>query len=261
MTPPIRRGDGTTLAPQGIAEVRRGDGAVYFEGNPIPDSATFQWLYDDFASPWPDNIGNQNMSINGLTEDETAFGGSGAVSGDGSDDFGDSGTWGNWASNNLDNTFAIEVSLSISTTNRISVMGAVEGGSFSDIFFEIQVRGDLSGQPAIVRQDPNGTRQRVYFSTDVTDGGDYHIIWNFTGPEASDIDAYVNDSEITRDIDENGGQLTNDTDFPEAVYHFARNQSPSDTQHFGGVQRDITIYNDALTRSEVTSRFNNQPWT
>ena len=41
MTPPIRRGDGTPVAPQGIAQVRTGDGEVYFERNVIPDSETY----------------------------------------------------------------------------------------------------------------------------------------------------------------------------------------------------------------------------
>ena len=42
--PPIRKGDGTPVAPKGISQVRTGDGRILFDGVDIPDSV--EYLYD-----------------------------------------------------------------------------------------------------------------------------------------------------------------------------------------------------------------------
>lgn len=61
---PIRKGDGTGVAPKGIAEVRTGDGRVLF--NAIPDSVTHQYVFDEGSgSTINDNQGSVNGTLNG----------------------------------------------------------------------------------------------------------------------------------------------------------------------------------------------------
>jgi hypothetical protein len=83
MTPPIRRGDGTPVAPQGIAQVRRGDGEVYFERNVIPDSEDLYARYDarelsandgDDITTWPDETGNNRDLTAGTAPSYNASG-------------------------------------------------------------------------------------------------------------------------------------------------------------------------------------------
>jgi len=39
--PPIRKGDGTPVAPKGISQVRTGDGRIFFDGPAIPDEKVY----------------------------------------------------------------------------------------------------------------------------------------------------------------------------------------------------------------------------
>ena len=50
--PPIRKGDGTPVAPKGISQIRTGDGRILFGGVAIPDLVTdyeFESLSDNFS--------------------------------------------------------------------------------------------------------------------------------------------------------------------------------------------------------------------
>lgn len=85
--PPIRKGDGTGLAPKGFAEVRKGDGTVLWAASSggIPDSGDLQAAYDlsknNGSLPISDQSGNGhdlntgqfsgvNVSINGVQAGE-----------------------------------------------------------------------------------------------------------------------------------------------------------------------------------------------
>jgi len=48
--PPIRLGDGTTVAPKGFSEVRKGDGTILSSGNAIPDSVVSRPTDNNTAS-------------------------------------------------------------------------------------------------------------------------------------------------------------------------------------------------------------------
>lgn len=49
MSPPVRKGDGTGVVPQDIAEVRTGDGRVLFGGTTIPDNPVLLPESDDLT--------------------------------------------------------------------------------------------------------------------------------------------------------------------------------------------------------------------
>jgi len=67
--PLIRKGDGTTVAPKGIAEVRKGDGTVIYSSEPaIPDSGDHQWYIDEGSgTTLNDSVGSVSATINGAT--------------------------------------------------------------------------------------------------------------------------------------------------------------------------------------------------
>lgn len=99
MTPPIRKADGTGLAPNGFAEVRKGDGTVlYSAGSDIPDSVANNTvhLFDardlslsdgQSVSTWPDQVGSSDLSADGgPTFSAAGINGNPSVSYDGVDD-------------------------------------------------------------------------------------------------------------------------------------------------------------------------------
>jgi len=60
--PPIRKGDGTAVAPKGISQVRTGDGRILFDGPAIPDGGVSRWKFaegsgETVADDWNDNDG------------------------------------------------------------------------------------------------------------------------------------------------------------------------------------------------------------
>jgi len=63
--PPIRKGDGTAVAPKGISQVRTGDGRILFDGPALPDS-----VVDDFEQYTPG--GSTDLSDN-YSGDLSAF--------------------------------------------------------------------------------------------------------------------------------------------------------------------------------------------
>ena len=57
--PPIRKGDGTPVAPKGISQVRTGDGRILFDGPAIPDSVVTRPEDDDTV----DRSGESGLEI------------------------------------------------------------------------------------------------------------------------------------------------------------------------------------------------------
>lgn len=67
MSPPVRKGDGTGVVPNGVAEVRTGDGRVLF-GGAIPDGAVLQYrVEDDTDTTAIDSVNDNNGTLNGGT--------------------------------------------------------------------------------------------------------------------------------------------------------------------------------------------------
>ena len=67
---PIRKGDGTTVVPDGIGQVRTGDGRILFEGDAIPDSVVdnmdLYWQIDEGSgSDLEDSLGDVSATISG----------------------------------------------------------------------------------------------------------------------------------------------------------------------------------------------------
>ena len=67
--PPIRKGDGTPVAPKGISQVRTGDGRILFDGVAIPDSDIAQFedgsLHPSFTGDTSAYEVNSDQSISG----------------------------------------------------------------------------------------------------------------------------------------------------------------------------------------------------
>jgi len=182
--PPIRKGDGTAVAPKGISQVRTGDGRIFFDGPAIPDSVENQYPAEDFASPWPDQVGDADMSVTGLSK--TTLNGSDVVTADGQDDHGvadilDLGgqqTWG----------FAMTFATSVSGDDFPRIIGISDTSFDNSCQIVIRDTGVISFEWRI-----NNNRIRVTSSDAVNDGELKSIIINKNGDGADDIEVYVED--------------------------------------------------------------------
>ena len=117
--PPIRKGDGTGLAPKAFAEVRKGDGTVLYSASSggVPDATDLQTRYDlsveDGSMPISDQTGNGYDLGNGsYTGVGTTINGLQAGEYDGVDD----STWVTFSEVSQPTTIAMVVQLDATTS-------------------------------------------------------------------------------------------------------------------------------------------------
>ena len=169
---PIDMGDGTgTLGQGGLRNVSTFIGA-------IPDSVVYQWRTEDFADPWPSNIGNSEMSISGLTASGDL------VSGDGNDDHGLAS-----GPETLPTNETHGVAFTFGTTvSSVSFAWGMEDAD--NTRFQLRVQDD--GAIRITYDDgTNGLE--VATDTAFNDGTVRACVINKSGNAAADIDIYVGD--------------------------------------------------------------------
>jgi len=63
--PPIRKGDGTRVAPKGISQVRTGDGRIFFDGPAIPDSDLYYSIDEGSGDVISDDQGDNDATSDG----------------------------------------------------------------------------------------------------------------------------------------------------------------------------------------------------
>ena len=239
----------------------------------IPDSAIYQYVFDSFtASNWPDEISEPDKvdidSIDGLTEDSSAFGGAGGVSGDDGDS-GDSAPLTEFWPNAVTEEHAIGVSIETNDSN-----GAISGMRDDDLpstqIYEIAVGegqnfSGASGHPAIGMRDGNGDSTEVDTdSFSVDDGASYHIIFNVVF-DSDPVEIWINNDE--KDVNTQRDNFTNDPNLigtmNERWGFFGEFRSdPSDVVSTIDAEiREFIFYNDSLTADEIASEYNRQPFS
>ena len=150
----------------------------------IPDSVENQYPAEDFESPWPDQVGDADMSVTGLSK--TTLNGSDVVTADGQDDHGVSDildlggqqTWG----------FAMTFATSVSGDDFPQIIGISDTSFDNSLSIIIRDTGVISYQWTI-----NDNQTRVTSSDAVNDGELKSIIINKNGDAADDIEIYVED--------------------------------------------------------------------
>lgn len=155
MSPPVRKGDGTGVVPQDIAEVRTGDGRVLF-GGAIPDSLDNQWVGSatgvsdgQTVDPWPDNIGLIPLNATGSpTLATSSVNGYDAVDLDGSND-----AYTPDVSSNITEPFTMIFVLNLESLNKFDILWRQDGGDdqirfdSSDIDLSFSGNTDAGGSP------------------------------------------------------------------------------------------------------------------
>jgi len=250
---PIRKGDGTGFTPKGFAGVRKGDGTILYSAEPaIPDSVVNQYTAENFSSPWPDNIGNSDMTVSGLVSDSFSNG-EASVFGDGTDDYG-------LASKPIDlpenETFGVAFTFSTIEGSDLSTwfQGSDENSSFGvrDSDFEDSSTGELF----ITMSDDNGNFLSVETNSSYTDGNIHAVVINKTGNSAADIDVFVDDMDTpvsTTTIEDDPFDHTN-YDNAEDLGFFARNDTDGQVR-FKSYDAGIFEFNSSPYSQSERDRF------
>lgn len=257
---PIRKGDGTTLAPTDYQQIRKGDGTVLFAGFPSGKTVS-RYRTDDFTTNvWPDAVGSSDIdTVSGLSFDDTAFGGAGGVSADGVDDYGLSDSMGSFGSN-LTTPHAI--AFRFSTEDQGGVLISSDNGNGDPNFLIIGTSGfegaDDTKLSYLVR-DTDGNRNVVQTNQDVTDGGDYRVIIQreSSGGDASDIQIYIGAADNSeQDIVQNEA-YADPNNFSTDVGYFARNRDGQAPDfNINATMGQVVWFGESLNANERENVFN-----
>jgi len=159
----------------------------YQYGSAIPDSVVHQFVAENFSSPWPDEAGSGDMTVNGLTA-STFSNGEDSVAGDGSSDHGLAS-----GPNSLPENEAFGVAFTIEGTDKTDLTefwGVNDGGNRFTLFQD-DASGSL-GQPVLSLND-GSDGLKIEAKVDILDGDVHLVVINKAGDSAADVDFYIDD--------------------------------------------------------------------
>lgn len=260
---PVRKGDGTELSFSGIQEVRKGDGTVLWGmADGIPESEADEklfrrWLFDEEGDTFVDLVADYEATNGGTTRVQGGYAGGAARDGDGVDD------WINIGSESFGsqlNDYSAAVGFSVEADDSDlsggdAYWGMAQGsaGDPGPRFFMAEYDDD--DFRFVVADD--GDSRNIIRVDGVLDGEPHRIILNITGESAGDMEVYVDQSEVSPEIESNDG-FDNFSDFNDQMATHARTNNGSPDRHADVVIDDFCLFDEHLTTTEAESYEN--PW-
>ena len=247
---PIRKGDGTPLEIPGVSEVRSGDGRVFFEGDAIAD--THAYLVEDFAEPWPDAVGDVDMSVSGLST-STFDNGEDSVSADGS-----SHGLANISEFFSQQTFGIAFTIATTDDGFEDYMSVHDGSRFN---FGTNENRDPVGNLYWNMVDENSNLIGIYTDENFSDGSVRPVVINKNGDSANDMSMFVGDMETEQSViidGDDSGFDHQDVNITEELAFFARNEDgtirSNSTADMGAIEFNSSPLDESQRQSFVDSR-------
>ena len=227
----------------------------------IPDSLGHQYLVGDFSTDgWPDSEGDQDIdTINGLTLDETAFGGTGGIVSTSDDEFGEDGQMVDFRTQ-LDTDIAVSIPFNTEDSGG-AFTGVDEGGPSFSVGMKDFIT-DQEGQLTFRIRDDGDNDLRVRTDATFNDGQDHHLIVNKTGNGPEDIDFYIDDMEEKVDKTVTSNETVSDFDESNInanMGYFRRGAAEDRNQN--GALGDIRYFFGQLDESERKAVHDQLPWT
>jgi len=220
-----------------------------------------QWPLDDGSgSTDEDSAGSADMTLNGVSwVNDTNYVGDYAGSGDGSNDYGDVGTLGDFGSSVIPNDFAI--AFTVKTTDPTGFFfGKFRGSGHTDMQCDL---GDAAsdGVLSFLIQDDNENNIRVNSDGARFDDGSLHRIGIAKrGSSASDMQLYDNGSPISTAVGLSDSPSTW-SDFNNPLYFWARNLDSGGDGYLDGEMDNIKIVEGTWEDSDFQDDYDSQPWS
>jgi len=258
MSPPIRDGSGNSIGAirlgdgTEISEVRTGAGDVLFSG--ILDSEANQklvhrWPLSEDSDPFVDQIGSSDGTNNGKTQvTGNKYVDGAARQGDGTGDYIDVGQ----SAPSLDARFAVAVTLdNFTSSSRGTMVGVLNTGDNQRL--DLAVSFSSTGDVAFDATGADADTVRVLTGGGVVDDGNRHrIVYNKTGPTASEFEIWIDGTEQGTSIDvDQGGGVNTFNGWDTATHLF--NRGGLNDFHLPAIQDDVCFFGDSLTQSEIQS--------
>jgi len=226
MSPPIDI-DGSeiqeaTIDGQDVSEITI-DGQQAAELNVIPDSVVHQYTAENFATPWLDNIGSADMTVDNLTS--STFGnGEDSVAGDGTDDHGLSS-----GPETLGESFEFGLAFTVSSPG-LNDLDTFFGTTLNSQEFNVATSDRFGGTPGNIsfRLDHGTNSSQVATGNTIVDDGSTHaVVINKPSDSVADWQIYIDDMTVNTISNRDGGFDHTQASFTTDLGFFADNQNGS----------------------------------
>jgi len=205
--PPIRLGDGTTVAPKGFSQVRKGDGTILSSGNAIPDTTVLQYYATTYAGGdtiWSDDTETSDMSLTGGETAGTLSDGSESVDFDGSSDYGLVTLPASLSGSSL-TSFSVEMAIQYTSTDQFDRFLGVAQPDTQQFTVSDEVGG--TGTLNIVLSDKDGSTLVFEPSTDpgLDDGNRHDVSIIINDSTTNDVSLIIDGSSVVVNVTQSGG--------------------------------------------------------
>jgi hypothetical protein len=234
---------------------------IEIEVTDIPDRAIHRWkINEGSGTTLSDSIGSANGTVNGSTWVSNNWTGGYALDGNGTDNYIDVGTLGNFGSN-MDSDFAIALTLKTTNGNgRFCGIDDDPNGAFTAFYLTI---GDYvsEGQVNFLVRDEDQNEISITTDDRFDDGSQYRFIFNKTSNNESGLEIWANASEESTS-DFRTESFSNPANFNNPVYFQAYSKAgEGDLSNVDCIIDDIIIFDDALAPTQIQDDYDRQPWS
>jgi len=247
------------------------DGANWYVSNNLDyigaiPGALFHWRFAEGSDTTvEDSIGSADMSLNGVSWTSGTWEGGYAGSGDGTDDEATAPAY-EIGSARDSNGWAYEFVIQTTADGRDTIIGAAEGQFSGDNNFTIELGNESAGDLSWFEVDDGGSNYLgVYTGGGVlNDGNKKHVICNAPSQSTADWEVYINDSSVSLTegpASSSSGTLGTTSDFTVDTYFFNEHPNSGGGGFIDAILDNIIFYSQSLSRSEITDRYNAQPWS
>lgn len=231
-----------------------GRSRVSLQASEANDKLIHRWgLFED-SGPFSDRAGGADGTNNGTTQVVGDWVGGAARQGNGTDAYIETTPLGGFGSS-LSSNFAVGFSFQYSASGGEDFLGVFDGN------MAIEVGDDIFGSPGNVElflRDNDGDTISRYTDATFDDGSEHRCVLNKTGNTASDIEIWIDQSEVTTTTTGSDQAFDNTVDFTIPLYLLASNFDGAVNKPYSGILDDVCIFEDSLTSTEIQSYQN--PW-
>ena len=257
---------GATIDGEEVQEITVDGQVAYTAGPEIPDSALYYWpMSEGSGTSAAESVNGADMSLNGLSWVSGDWEGGFALDGDGADDDATAPAYQMGSARDGDG-WAYEFTIQTTADGRDTIIDAPEGAFSADNHYSIDLGNESAGDLSWFEVDDGGDNYLGVYTPGgvLNDGNKKHVVCNAPTQSTSDWEVYINDSAVSLTegpAGSTGGTLGTTSDFTVETYFF--NQHPNSA---GGGYVDATLdapmfHHRGLSRSEITDRYNAQPWS
>ena len=241
----------------------------------IPDSAIFHWPFaEGSGSTLSEELDGQDGAINGPTWTSGSWWDDYALSGDGTDDYVETTTWGGFWEDYANDEFTVLFTFETTDDFASLIGGRADGGNNNQRFMlntgdvgegSAPVSGKLNFQWA-GDESSGADYSVVHTEEDVTDGTRYRaalVVDNDSGRVNADAVSFALNGSFVEDVTEQDEANEEFEDIMgNPILFFAHSdEGGDDAAHIDAEIDNIIVTNEGLSESEIQDDYDAQPWT